>query len=57
MGPELMERMRQQSLHSGCRIETKTVDRVDLDSDGTRGYHEVVVGATTYQTKTIIIST
>ena len=57
MGPDLMERMRQQSLHSGCRIETKTVDSVNLDTDGKRGYHEVVVGATTYQTKTLIIST
>ncbi len=57
MGPELMERMRAQSLHSGCRIETKTVDSVNLDSDGTRGYHEVVLGSTTYQTKTLIIST
>ncbi len=57
MGPDLMDRMRQQSLHSGCRIETKTVDSVNLDTDGRRGYHEVVVGATTYQTKTLIIST
>lgn len=30
LGPELMERMRQQSVHAGCRIETKTVERVDL---------------------------
>lgn len=57
MGPELMERMRAQSLHSGCRIETKTVDSVNLDSDWSRGYHEVVVGGNTYQTKTLIIST
>lgn len=57
MGPELMERMRAQSLHSGCRIETKTVESVNLDADGTRGYHEVVVGGNTFQTKTLIIST
>ncbi len=57
LGPELMDRMRQQSLHSGCRIETKTVDSVSLDRDGSRGYHEVVVWWTTYQTKTIIIAT
>lgn len=57
MGPELMERMRTQSLHSGCRIETKTVDRVEFDRDGTRGFHIVHVGATSYQTKTIIIAT
>ena len=29
-GPELMENMRQQSLHSGARIETLTVDKVDF---------------------------
>lgn len=57
LGPELMERMRAQSINSGTRIETKTVDSVDLDSDGSRGYHIVTVGATTYQTKTIIIAT
>jgi len=31
-GPELMMRMREQSLHCGARIETKTVDNVDLSS-------------------------
>lgn len=55
--PDLMDRMRQQSLHSGCRIETKTVDRVILDREGTKGYHEVVVWSATYQTKALIIAT
>lgn len=30
MGPELMMKMRQQSINSGARIETKTVTKVDL---------------------------
>src|SRR3989338_6442975 len=29
-GPELMLKMREQSLHCGARIETKTVDKADL---------------------------
>lgn len=57
MGPELMDRMREHSLHAGCRIETKTVESVNLDTDGTRGWHEVTVWSTTYQTKTLIIAT
>gem|GEM_PF-5659807 len=43
MGPELMDRMRAQSINSGCRIETKTVDSVELDTEGTKGYHIVHV--------------
>lgn len=31
-GPELMMQMRQQSVNSGCRIETKTVTKVDLSA-------------------------
>lgn len=31
-GPKLMELMRKQSQRYGCRIETKTVDRLDLSS-------------------------
>jgi len=32
LGPELMMNMRQQSINSGVRIETKTVDKVDLSA-------------------------
>lgn len=31
-GTELMNLMRQQSINSGCRIETKTVEKVDMSS-------------------------
>ncbi len=52
-GPELMENMRKQSLHNGTRIETKTVDAVDLS---VRPY-KVMVWANTHETKSIIIAT
>ncbi len=52
-GPELMQRMRDQSLHAGCRIETKTVDSVDLKV----WPYKVVVGGETIETKSIIIAT
>ncbi len=32
MGPDLMMNMRDQALHCGTRIETKTVDSVDLST-------------------------
>ena len=48
-----MMEMRQQSLNNGVRIETKTVDKVDLS---VRPY-KVVVGNDIIETKTIIIST
>lgn len=52
-GTELMMNMRKQSLHNGVRIETKTVDKVDLS---VRPY-KVVVGSDVIETQTIIIST
>jgi thioredoxin reductase (NADPH) len=48
-----MQRMRDQSLHAGCRIETKTVDSVDLKV----WPYKVVVGGETIETKSIIIAT
>ena len=48
-----MDRMRQQSIHNGTRIETKTVDAVDLS---VRPY-KVMVGQNTYETKTLIVAT
>ena len=52
-GPELMMAMRKQSLHSGARIETKTVDRVILSKHP----FEVIVGQDTYLAKSLIIAT
>lgn len=52
-GNELMLRMRQQSINSGTRIETKTVDKVDLSASP----FKVHVGKEILETKSIIIST
>lgn len=51
--PALMAEMRQQSLNSGCRIETKTVDSVDLSVYP----YKVFVGKNTIETKSLIITT
>lgn len=51
--PELMVKMREQAIHCGARIETKTVDSVDLSS----WPYKVVVWSQTIEAKTIIIST
>ena len=50
---ELMEKMRTQSLHCGARIETRTVDKVDLSV----WPYKVYVDSDVFETKTIIIAT
>ena len=52
-GPELMDKMRQQSEHCGTRIVTETVDNVDLS----RRPFKVVAGGKTYEAKSLIITT
>jgi thioredoxin reductase (NADPH) len=52
-GPELMARMRQQSIHCGARIETVTVERVDLRS---RPF-KIFAGTENVEAKTVIIAT
>lgn len=52
-GTELMQKMRNQSLHCGARIITKTVQSVDLSS---RPF-KVVVGHDTYLAESLIIAT
>ena len=56
-GPDLMDRMRGQSVRLGVRIETETVESVDLSGNP----KSVVVGtgdsAVTYQAHTVIIAT
>ncbi len=52
-GPELMIKMREQSVACGARIETVTVDEVDLSQ---RPF-KVKVGETTYLASALIIST
>ena len=53
MGPELMERMRRQSLKCGARIETLTIEKVDLS----RQPFKVFAGNSTVETKVLIIAT
>ena len=52
-GPELMERMREQSINCGTNIVTETVDKIDLSS---RPF-EIVVGSKITQAQTVIIAT
>ncbi len=52
-GPELMDKMRAQSVKYGTRIKTETVSSVDLSS---RPY-KVTVDGTEYQTRSLIIAT
>ena len=53
MGPELMFKMREQSINSGARIETKTVDSVDLSQ---RPF-KINVNGSTVESETVIIAT
>lgn len=48
-----MEKMRAQSLHCGARIETKTVDRVDLSA----WPYKVYIDKEMVETKSLIIAT
>lgn len=53
LGYDLMQKMRDQAVHSGARVETKTVDSVDVSS----WPFTVQVGWEKIETKTIIIAT
>ena len=53
MGPELMERCREQSLKCGARIETVTVDKVDLST----APFKVTAGKSSLECMTLIIAT
>ena len=53
MGPDLMIRMRTQSIKCGARVETKTVDKVDLSVKP----FKVFSGKDVFETKAIIIAT
>lgn len=52
-GTDLMNRMREQSINAGNRIETKTVDKVDLSSRPFKVY----VGNEILETQSLIITT
>ncbi|MFH1360763.1 MAG: thioredoxin-disulfide reductase [Candidatus Omnitrophota bacterium] len=52
-GPELMKRMREQSIKCGTRIETKTIDKADL----TKQPFKIFFGKESIETKAVIIAT
>jgi len=52
-GPDLMVNMREQSINLGVRIESKTVDSVDLRQKP----FKVFVGDETYETEALIVAT
>ncbi len=52
-GPELMIKMREQALHCGARIETRTVDKVDLSA----WPYKVFIDKEVVEAKTVIICT
>jgi len=51
-GPDIMNRMREQSIKYGTRIETKTVTAVELNQDP----KIVAAGEEKYETQTVIIA-
>ena len=54
MGPELMQRMRDQPERFGARLETDEVTALELSRDG--GLHRVHVGEQEYLTRTVILA-
>ena len=54
MGPEMMQKFRDQAERFGARLETDDVSRVELSRDG--GLHRVWVGDTEYRTRAVILA-
>src|SRR5580704_10847988 len=55
MGPEIMQKFRDQAERFGARLETEDVDRVELASEP-GGLHSVWVGDTEYRTRTVVLA-
>ncbi len=55
MGPEMMQKFRDQAERFGARLLTEQVDRVELSSEP-GGIHRVWVGDTEYQARTVVLS-
>jgi thioredoxin reductase (NADPH) len=55
MGPEMMQKFRDQAERFGARLLTEQVDRVELASEP-GGVHRVWVGDTEYQARTVVLS-
>jgi thioredoxin reductase (NADPH) len=55
MGPEMMQRFRDQAERFGARLETDQADRVELSSEP-GGVHKVWVGDTEHRARTVILA-
>ena len=55
MGPEIMQKFREQAERFGARLVTEDVDRVELASEP-GGIHRVWVGDTEHRARTIVLS-
>jgi thioredoxin reductase (NADPH) len=55
MGPEIMQKFRDQAERFGARLETEDVDRVELASEP-GGLHRVWVGDNEYRTRTVVLA-
>jgi thioredoxin reductase (NADPH) len=55
MGPEIMQKFRDQAERFGARLETEDVDRIELASEP-GGLHKVWVGDNEYRTRTVVLA-
>jgi len=55
MGPEMMQKFRDQADRFGARLETEDVDRVEL-ADEPGGLHRVWAGDAEYRTRTVVLA-
>ncbi len=55
--PELMMKMREQSLHNGTTIHSKTVDSIDFSEDSSKEPHKIHVGDDVHLARTVVIAT
>jgi thioredoxin reductase (NADPH) len=55
MGPEMMQKLRDQAERFGARLLTEQVDRVELANEP-GGIHKVWVGDTEYQARTVVLA-
>ena len=55
MGPEMMQKFRDQAERFGARLLTEQADRVELASEP-GGIHSVWVGDTEYRARTVVLA-
>ncbi len=55
MGPEMMQKFRDQAERFGARLETEDVDRVELSNEP-GGIHSVWVGGTEHRSRTVVLA-